>query len=96
MKSRRNYIASKPKSKIAKSKTVTAEFPESVIIRLARHGKLSGAGTKAVQSSWQKGIAVTILENGKIYRVYPDGRRKFIKSIPSSKHTYTTGKARIA
>ena len=37
--------------------------PEDAIVRLAKEGKLTTAGQQALQSSLQKGLSVTVLEN---------------------------------
>jgi hypothetical protein len=97
MKSSNGHIVLKvSKRSHLKQTTSTKESPEAVIVRLAKTGKLAAAGKRAMQSSLQKGLSVTILENGKIYRVYSNGDRKLIKSISPPKHKYITGKARIA
>ena len=95
MKSRNGHTIVKAKPRIRKVSALTKESPETVIMRLVRNGKLADAGRRAMKSSLKKGLAVTILEGGKIYRVYPNGARKLIKSIASPKRRYT-GKARIA
>lgn len=70
--------------------------PESAILRLAKEGRLAAAGQKALQDSFQKGLAVTILENNIIYRIYPDGTREQIKQIPSTSKKYYSGKLHIS
>jgi len=96
MESRNGHTIVKAKHNVRKLNPVTKESPETVIMRLVRSGKLAGAGQRAMRSSLQKGLAVTILEDGKIYRVYPNGSRKLIKSISSPKRKSMTGKVRIA
>ncbi len=66
--------------------------PEKVIVTLARKGFLARIGEKAIESSHRKGLSITILENGSIYRVSPDGSKKLIKRIHLHTHTYATGK----
>jgi len=96
MKSRNGHTLVKAKHRIHKISAATKESPETVIMRLVRNGKLADAGQRAMKSSLQKGLAVTILEGCKIYRVYPNGARKLIKSISSPKRKHITGKVRIA
>jgi len=76
------------KSKVS----TTGGTPESEIKKLAKNGSLAIVGKRAIKESHRLGLSVTILEDGKIYRVYPDGRRKVIKTIAQTKQTYTTTK----
>jgi hypothetical protein len=97
MKYRNGYIESKiSKRAVSSLRDKKKEVPEAVIVRLAQKGKLAAAGQTAMRLSLQRGLPVTILEDGKIYRVYPNGIRKLIKSISQPKRKYLTGKARIA
>lgn len=73
----------------------TGGTPESEIVKLARNGSLAEVGKRAIKESHRLGLAVTILENGKIYKVYPDGHRELIKTIARTKRTYTTDKIYI-
>ena len=40
-----------------------------------------GAFFKAYQQAVQAGLSVVVSENGAIFEVFPDGQRKFVKSI---------------
>lgn len=75
--------------------STTGSNPESEIVKLAKKGSLAIVGEREVKESHRLGLSVTILEDGKIYRVSPAGKRRFVKAITRAKKTYTTGKVFI-
>ncbi len=74
-----------------KKKAVNTADPEKLMLRLARSGTIASAGKKAIAASFKKGLSVTALENGVIYRIHPDGKRTVLKRKPSILKKYVSG-----
>jgi len=39
------------------------------------------ASMEAVRAAWARGLSVTVLEDGKIVSIAPDGTRTFVKEL---------------
>ncbi len=74
------------------SSVLNGNAPEKRIGRLARQGAIASAGRKAIAASFRKGLSVTVLEAGIIYRLHPDGKRTILKKQTPVRKKYTTGK----
>ncbi len=66
--------------------------PEKRIGMLVKSGAIASAGKNAIAASFKKGLSVTVLENGVIYRLHPDGSKTIIKHQHLHTKHYTTGK----
>lgn len=55
--------------------------PETALPALVRQGALEAIGALAVKESYDLGLPVTVLDDGVVYRVYPDGTRKVVKRL---------------
>lgn len=55
--------------------------PETALLKLVKQGALEAIGAMAVKESYDLGLPVTVLDNGVIYRVYPDGTRTVVKQL---------------
>jgi hypothetical protein len=78
--------------KLNGSSLLNGSDPEKSIRRLAKQGAIATAGKKAIAASFRKGLSVTVLEDGIIYRLYPDGKRTILKKQIPARKKYTTGK----
>ena len=75
--------------------TLNGNDPELNIGRLAKQGAIATAARRAIAASFKKGLSVTVMENGVIYRLHPDGKRTVIKKQKAGRKKYTTGKVVI-
>lgn len=55
--------------------------PESAMRGLVKAGALKAIGAMAIKESHDLGLSVTVLDNGIIYSVHPDGTRTEIKRL---------------
>lgn len=57
-------------------------------VSLKRLDKIAAvASAKAIKRTHALGLPITVLENDEIVRVFPDGRREFVKKLEIEKHT---------
>ena len=75
-----------------KIKTTGSTDPEKRIIWLARQGSIKSAGQNAIAASFKSGLSVTVLENGIIYRLHPDGKKTIVKKQSPNRKKYPSGK----
>ena len=75
-----------------KIKTDASTDPEKRITLLARQGLIKNACQNAIAASLKIGLSVTVLENGIIYRLHPDGKRTIIKKQSPNRKKYPSGK----
>lgn len=73
-------------------KTAGSTDPEKRITRLARQGSIKSAGQNAIAASFKNGLSVTVLENGIIYRLHPDGKKTVVKKQSPNRKKYPSGK----
>jgi hypothetical protein len=69
--------------------------PERRIAGLAKRGFIRSAGQDAIAASFKRGLSVTVLENGVIYRLHPDGKRTIVKRHFPNRKKYPSGKMLI-
>lgn len=65
--------------------------PESQIERLVRKGDFKEIARKAIRHSWSMGLPVTVVEEGVLYRVMPDGGRIYLKEVEPARMKYRKG-----
>ncbi len=82
-------------SKKRSGKRKQGYYPEKIIDMLIWSGAIASAGKNAIAASFKKGLSVTVLENGIIYRLHPDGSRTAIKKVRGAAKVYSTGKMLI-
>ena len=46
-----------------------------------RFSEEAKASMEAVRAAWARGLSVTVLEDGKIVSIAPDGTRTFVKEL---------------
>jgi len=65
---------------------------EDAIVALAKGGLLANAAKEAIKDCFKKGISVTVVEEGFIIRIHPDGTKTSLhkKNRLAKKH-YTQG-----
>lgn len=69
---------------------------EPIIASWAKAGVFANAGKAAIAHSHSKGNAVTIIENGVVYRFLPDGTRQELrKLVQKSGKKFTRGRFTI-
>jgi hypothetical protein len=70
-------------AKTAKKKSASAKEKDAdaVIIRMARKGAFSRIGEEAIKASHKLGYSATVLLDGGIYRLHPDGTRTLLKAV---------------
>lgn len=66
-------------------------LPENRIVALADSGELRKIAEEAISNSKQRGLSVTIVEHGVMYRVSPRGERKKIKEVQPALAKYRKG-----
>jgi hypothetical protein len=88
-------LKSKKIRKVKAATRIKSYDPEKRIMALVRSGAIASAGRNAIAASFKKGLSVTVLENGVIYRLHPDGTRTAIKRLNNTTKTYTSGKMMI-
>jgi hypothetical protein len=66
-------------------------FPEDRIVSLAESGVLKKIAERAIHQSKALGLPVTIVEDGILYRIMPDGCKIKIKDLPPVKSIYKRG-----
>ena len=54
---------------------------DAAIIRMARDGAFEHIGEMAIAATHKLGHSATILIDGGIYRIHPDGSRTLLKAI---------------
>jgi len=74
-------IAAKAKTAAKTTPVTRKKQPEQVISRFAQEGRLAVVGEKAMADSFSLGLSVTRLEGNEIVEIFPDGRKKVIKTI---------------
>jgi hypothetical protein len=63
--------------------------PEGKILELIKRGKLLLTGKKAIEQSHKLGLSVTIVKEGKIVRLHPDGSEEQIGIVSRRRKTKT-------
>lgn len=58
----------------------------------AKKGQLASSGENAIRRSLKRGLSVTVLEDGAIYKVHSDGTRTRVKNQPQIYRDSKTGK----
>lgn len=65
---------------------------DEIILGWSKSGVLKIAAQKAIEASHKAGRAVTIVENGIVYRFLPDGSRQEIRRLNRARATrFTSG-----
>jgi hypothetical protein len=84
-----------PQNKVIKTREVlTGKFidVDKIISDRAKKGQLASSGENAIRRSLKRGLSVTVLEDGTIYRVHPDGTKTRVKNQPQIYRDSKTGK----
>ena len=55
---------------------------ESRALDLALDGKLTHVSRQAIEGRLQMGLPLTVSRDGKILRIYPDGRQEVLEELP--------------
>ena len=66
--------------------TLNNGFMEELDDRFSEEAKMLArlapkASMEAVRAAWARGLSVTVLEDGKIVSIAPDGTRTFVKEL---------------
>ena len=64
-----------------KSATKRAKDADAVIIRMARKGAFERIGEVAIAAAHKAGRSATVLIDGGIYDLHPDGTRTLLKAM---------------
>jgi len=68
---------------------------EPIILEWSKAGVFDSAATEAIEQAHQQGQAVTIVEEGIVYRFFPDGSKLELRRNNRKRTTYSTGIAYI-
>lgn len=85
----KSSLVKKNKKDVSEKKTVKKVGPKKSVVKsfrrdtkqtasLVRVGRLSAA--KAIRESKALGLSITFIENGILYREFPDGKRVIVKN----------------
>ncbi len=78
------------------NKAPQPQDPDKVIVRLAKAGKLMDVGKRAIAKTHELGYAATIIEQGNIVSLLPDGTKVIIGiAAKRSGKKYKSGKVTL-
>ncbi len=60
-----------------------ADDVESRVVDIALSGRLSRAGTEAIENHRRLGLPLTVSRDNKMVRLYPDGRGEVLEALPT-------------
>lgn len=70
---------------------------DPIILEWSKAGVFDDAATKAIEVAHANGNAVTIIENGIVYRFMPDGSKQELRKLNRQRSTiYTSGTVYIS
>lgn len=79
-----------------KKTTDIAVDTDATIGMMAKSGELMEIGKRAIMHTHRLGLPATIIEDGNIIQLYPDGQKKIIgKAAMGSGRKYTSGKRKL-